>query len=449
MSIRLGLERLNKYISLNSKTYKNGIILPNTIHVAGTNGKGSICQMISSILLKNNPSLKIGKFSSPYHVTPNDAITINGIPMNYDMYKASNPVMDKLDMSPFEQATMKCIDYFNTQRNDFNIMEVGCGGLLDSTNIIPAKDKVLIIINKISLDHTNLLGDTLKDIAFQKAGVINGHNKFCKVLINGENDKTEVIDRVLAQCKEMQMDHEIIDTTDITAIKDSELNAFLHKQFEHSYQLGNAIMAYKAAEYLISTNNKLQLKTKDTIEAFADFELLGRLTKVTDFPNGQSKTQKIQLLVDGSHNNDALKNLGGYIDNFYRNSYSDQVVFIISRTSSKDLAWKNLMRKNDIVVVTEFENVEEMNWIKSASCDQIYQELVMNGVEPKNIILEKNIDKAITVANVNAKLTFNSKKPEIKIFVVGSLYLAGKVFKLYQEKLKSSAGETNGNRKLI
>ena len=73
----------------------------------------------------------------------------------------------------------------------------------------------------------------------------------------------------------------------------------------------------------------------------------------------------------------------------------------------------------------------------------------MNGVEPKNIILEKNIDKAITVANVNAKLTFNSKKPEIKIFVVGSLYLAGKVFKLYQEKLKSLAGETNDNRKLI
>lgn len=449
MSLKLGLERLNKYISLNSKAYKNGIILPNTIHVAGTNGKGSICQMISSVLLKNNPSLKIGKFSSPYHVTPNDAITINGIPMNYELYKAPNPIMDKLDMSPFEQATMKCIDYFNAQGNDFNIMEVGCGGLLDSTNIIPAKDKLLIIVNKISLDHTNLLGDTLKEIAFQKAGIINGQNKFCKVLINGENDKTEVIDTIVTQCKRMKMEYEIIDTTDIKTINDSELNDFLHKQFEHSYQLGNAIMAYKAAEHLILTNYKLQLKTKETIEAFANFQLLGRLTKVTDYPNGQSKSQKVQLLVDGSHNNDALKNLGEYIDNFYRNSYSDQVVFIISRTSSKDLAWKNLMRKNDIVVVTEFENVEEMNWIKSASCDQIYQELVMNGVDSKNIILEKNIDKAITVANANAKLTFNSKKSEIKIFVVGSLYLAGKVFKLYQGKLKSLAGENSDKRKLI
>ncbi|KAL6933665.1 uncharacterized protein HGUI_02703 [Hanseniaspora guilliermondii] len=449
MSIKLGLERLNKYVSLNSNLYKNGTILQNTIHVAGTNGKGSICQMISSILLKNNPSLKIGKFSSPYNVTPNDAISINGVSMNYEMYKASNPFMEKLNMTPFEQATMKCIDYFNTQRNDFNIMEVGCGGLLDSTNIIPAKDKVLIIINKISLDHTNLLGETLKEIAYQKAGVINGQNKRCKVLINGENDKKQVIETIITQCKKMEMDHEIVDTTDIRTIKDTEVHEFLHKQFKHSYQLGNAIIAYKAVEHLISTNKTLELKTKETIQAFADFNLLGRLTKVTDYPIGQSKTQKIKFLVDGSHNNDALKNLGGYIDNFYRNSYSDQVVFIVSRTSSKDLAWKNLLRKNDIVIVTEFENVEEMNWIKSASCDQIYQELVINGVDPRNIILEKNIDKAITVANANTKLTFNSKKPEINIFVVGSLYLAGKVFQLYQKKLKSLEGVTKDKRKLI
>ena len=436
MSIKLGLERLYKYIDLNSNVFKNGIILPNTIHVAGTNGKGSICEMISSILLKNNPDLKVGKFSSPYTVTPNDSISINNVFMDYQKYKEVNPLMEKLDMSPFEKATMKCIEYFKMNKNDYNIMEVGCGGLLDSTNIIPATDKSLIIINKISLDHTNLLGNTLKEIAYQKAGVINGFNEYCKVLINADNDKTQVIDTIVEQCEKMHMKYEIVDTTDVLSIKNNEIQTFLKKKFEHSYQLGNAIIAYKAAEHLKALNEKIVLENEQTIKAFDEFKLLGRLTKVKDYYLGSSANQKIDFMVDGSHNNDALRDLGEYIDNVYRKSYSDQMVFVVSKTSSKDLEWKNLLRKNDIVIVTEFDNIDEMNWIKSASCDQIYQELVMNGVDPKNIILENNIDKAITIANANTKFLFNSKDPEIKIFVVGSLYLAGKVFQLQQKKLK-------------
>lgn len=445
MSIRLGLERLSKYfINTNpNKVFPNSI-LPNTIHVGGTNGKGSICKLIQDIILQdkiNNKQklIKIGKFTSPFTVTPNDSITINNIPIPLSQYNKAltfNYAMntDEEKLSPFEETTIKAIKYFKNNNTDLNIMEVGCGGLQDSTNIIPFEDKILIIINKISLDHTNLLGDTLKQIAEQKAGIINGFNNTkCQVLINNDNDKEQVIDTIVAKCKDADINYKIIDTSDSKKLNNSVLSDFIEKNYKNNYQYGNIIMALNGIKHLEEIKVITPVDTKSIVKTLDNFELLGRLTKINDFPLS-NKNNTLPLLIDGSHNNDALENLGKYIDYNFRNSYSDAMIFIISKTNSKNLKWSNIIRKNDIVIITEFKDIEEMKWIRSSSADEIYQELLLEGVFMKNILIEKDINVAISIANINKGLIFNSKKPEYNIVVVGSLYLAGKVFKIYQDK---------------
>lgn len=442
MSIRLGLERLSKYFTnSNSLRVFPDSILPNTIHVGGTNGKGSICKLIQDITLESylarKEDIKIGKFSSPYTVAPNDAITINNkaIPLAEYNKRINIDYKMKADeqLTLFEEATIKSIEYFKKMKTDLNIMEVGCGGLLDSTNIIPASDKLLIIINKISLDHTDLLGETLKHIAEQKAGIISGKNEKCRVLINSENDKEQVLDTIVAKCQQMGMNYQLVDTSDSRKLNNEALSDFLEKNFKHNYQYGNIIMAVNGLRHLEKIKKINPVATESIVATLKKFQILGRLTKL-DFPIGSNNS--LPLFIDGSHNNDALENLGKYIDYHFRNGYSDQMVFVISKTSSKSLNWSNIIRKNDIVIITEFKDVKEMGWIKSAPASSIYEELALEGVPLKNIIIEEDIKVAITIANINSKSIFNSKNPKFKVVVVGSLYLAGKVLSLYEERTK-------------
>ncbi|XBW37233.1 hypothetical protein QEN19_002816 [Hanseniaspora menglaensis] len=443
MSIRLGLERLTKFFIEKNVSKKFPVsILPNTIHVGGTNGKGSICKLMQDIILQSyadneGRSIKIGKFTSPYTITPEDAITINNLPIPSDKYNKSLDFTSSAEdsLSPFEQATIKAIEYFKTSKTDLNFMEVGCGGLLDSTNIIPSEDKILIVINKISLDHTSILGDTLDKIATQKAGIINGKNNLCKVLINCENEKELVIDTIVSHCKNNNMDYEVVDTKNSFYLKNNVLADFIEKRYQNNYQYGNIIMALKGLKHLERIQKIRPISNEAVMKALKNFEILGRLTRISDYPVN-NKNVLLPLLIDGSHNNDALENLGKYIDYNFRNNYSDQMIFIISRTNSKSLNWGNIIRKNDIIIVTEFQDIKEMKWIKSASADEIYQELLLEGVSMKNIIIELDLKIALSIANINKKLIFNSKNSEFKVIVVGSLYLAGKVLTLYKDKIK-------------
>lgn len=144
-----------------------------TIHVAGTNGKGSVSHMLASVL--KSAGLKVGLYTSPHLKDFRERIRINGemMPENevvgwVDNYKANNELW-KIEPSFFELTVAMAFDYFAQQEVDVAVIEVGLGGRLDSTNIITPE---LSIITNIGLDHTNLLGDTLVEIAREKAGII-------------------------------------------------------------------------------------------------------------------------------------------------------------------------------------------------------------------------------------------------------------------------------------
>ena len=142
-----------------------------SVHVAGTNGKGSTSSMIASIL--QEAGYKVGLYTSPHLKDFRERIKINGTPISedfvVDFVKNNKPFFEQNQLSFFEMTVGLAFDYFAKEQVDVAIIEVGMGGRLDSTNVITP---LLSVITNIGLDHTQFLGDTLPKIAFEKAGVI-------------------------------------------------------------------------------------------------------------------------------------------------------------------------------------------------------------------------------------------------------------------------------------
>ena len=142
-----------------------------SIHVGGTNGKGSTSHMIASIL--QEAGYKVGLYTSPHLKSFTERVRINGeeIPQEYvvDFITKNKPFLEKQKLSFFEMTVGLAFDYFATENVDIAIIEVGLGGRLDSTNIITPR---VSVITNIGLDHTQFLGETLPEIAFEKAGII-------------------------------------------------------------------------------------------------------------------------------------------------------------------------------------------------------------------------------------------------------------------------------------
>ena len=144
------------------------------IHVAGTNGKGSVTHLLSSFY--QEMGLKVGLYTSPHLIDFRERIKINGemIPKEavVRFFEKFQPEFQKLEPSFFEMTTALAFYYFAEEKVDIAIIEVGLGGRLDATNII---SPIASVITNISLEHTQLLGDTLAKIAFEKAGIIKPH----------------------------------------------------------------------------------------------------------------------------------------------------------------------------------------------------------------------------------------------------------------------------------
>lgn len=156
------------------------------IHVAGTNGKGSVSNMLASSLA--SLGFKVGLYTSPHILDFRERMRIvDGTQFRliekeavWDFVNAYSDTFDHLDMSFFEITTIMALDWFSRQGVDYVVLETGLGGRLDSTNIV---SPVLSVITNIGLDHCDLLGDTLPEIAFEKAGII----KPCVPVVVGES----------------------------------------------------------------------------------------------------------------------------------------------------------------------------------------------------------------------------------------------------------------------
>lgn len=190
MGSRPGLERIKTLSDMMGNPEKE----LRCIHVAGTNGKGSFCAMTDSIL--RAAGYKVGLFTSPYVVSFNERIRVDGENISDDdlgdVTEYVKSFADKMEESPteFELLTAIGFEYFKRQKCEVVVLETGLGGRLDSTNII--KSPVMSVITGIALDHTAFLGDTVSEIAAEKSGIIKEGRP---VVFGGEDEEAlEVIE---------------------------------------------------------------------------------------------------------------------------------------------------------------------------------------------------------------------------------------------------------------
>lgn len=169
------------------------------IHVAGTNGKGSFCSMMSSVLQKQG--YKVGLYTSPYIVIFNDRIRVNGLPIAEDdindLFLRVRQKADTMKTPPssFDFITAAAFLWFYETKCDVVVLEVGLGGRYDSTNVI--KNSLLSVITGIAFDHTEILGDTIEKIAWEKAGIIKEN---CPALYGGNDEKALAV--IEKECEE-------------------------------------------------------------------------------------------------------------------------------------------------------------------------------------------------------------------------------------------------------
>lgn len=213
------------------------------IHIGGTNGKGSSSNMLASVL--QEAGYKVGLYNSPHLIDFTERIKVNGKNCNkefvFDFIQKLKNIPEDIRPSFFEFTTIMAFEYFYQQQVDFAIIEVGLGGRLDSTNIIRP---LLSAITNVQLDHQNILGDTIEEIAAEKAGIIKNHIP----IISGDDNET--VKNIMRE-KALQENAPFIDATLIQTHLSSDLKG--------NYQQKNIRVVLAIVEEL----KKLQINISD------------------------------------------------------------------------------------------------------------------------------------------------------------------------------------------
>ncbi len=263
------------------------------IHIAGTNGKGSTAAMLSEILTE--AGYKTGLFTSPYIERFNERIKINNIDISdtelAEIATTVRSCIEKFDCPVSEFALDTAIAFLMFKHNncDIVILETGMGGRLDATNVI--SESLISIITSVSLDHTQYLGDTIEEIAYEKAGIIKESGK---VVIYPENSQT-VIDIITDVCKKKKTEFYIPPLPDyltgtITGYE------YIRPSLSGDYQLCNAAVVIKAAELL--NNSGFTINSKIIKSGIEHTFWPARLEFLSD-----------DVILDGAHNPDAIQKL--------------------------------------------------------------------------------------------------------------------------------------------
>ena len=290
------------------------------VHVAGTNGKGSFCSMLDSVL--RSAGYKTGLFTSPYIRFFNERICFDGKPIsNNELAEITayvKPIADKMTEKPTEFELISAIgfEYFKRKKCDIVILEAGMGGRLDSTNII--ESPLLSVITGIAFDHTAFLGDTIEKIAAEKAGIIK---KDCPVLWGGNSEVA--LEVIKAQADKMQSRFYATSRSSID-VKNATLDRTLFDYAERkdikisllgSYQPYNAANVISAVDILkgegLNISEEALRNGLISAKWSARFELLSKEPIV---------------IYDGAHNPEGIEAACKSIKNYF----GDKKVFVLS-----------------------------------------------------------------------------------------------------------------------
>lgn len=398
--ICLGLERILSVLSLLGDPQKHLKI----IHVAGTNGKGSTCAMLSSIF--KQAGLKVGMYTSPHLINYTERIKINGLDISeddfskllFDIQKIAD--QNEIHLTEFEILTAMAFCYFKREQTDIVVLETGLGGRLDATNVV--EKPLLTIITDIDIDHTDRLGATIDAIATEKAGIIKDN---VPVIVSEKNKGYNVI-KTIAQQKHAPVYHceqEIMNIFE----KNKNIITVKNKTYElnllGSWQNENFSLVEKSIEILKKNG---MLITEEAFKAGL---------KTVEWPARMQFFRDKNLIIDGAHNPSAAKKLKETLDMYFPDK---KRIWLYSSITSKDYEQiiSTIFRKDDKVIVTDFP-------YPSAVKADIIKEKILKNNPNQQIIVNEDLKKSL-------EYLLKLSNDESILIVAGSLYLAGAVLAL-------------------
>ena len=404
---KLGLESITKLMDFMGNPQKK----LRFVHVAGTNGKGSTTAFISSILI--NSGYKTGIFTSPYIQRFTERIKIDDKEIEPDeLTDIIEFVKTKIDLminaglahpTEFEIITAVAFEYFYRNNCDIVVLEVGLGGRFDSTNVIDSPE--VCVITTISLDHTDILGKTLAEIAYQKAGIIKPNSDI--VLYPQKLEAEQVFEQV---CKSQSSAIHKVSLNSLVLKKyglDGQL--FDYKDYQDlnirllgDHQLYNAAVAIDACEILV--NKGFRIDHNNIRNGIAEATWPGRLEIISKNP---------VILIDGAHNLEGGQSLNAALDRYFSNKSK---IFIVGFLRDKDYhkIMEMLAKKAKLIITVTPNNERAMPSSELATILKLYSNNVQDGITLENSL----------------KLALENIDEESVICAFGSLYMIGELRKI-------------------
>lgn len=400
------------------KRLGNPCCMKKILHVAGTNGKGSVCAFMQAILLSEEKT--VGFFTSPHLEKMNERIRINGCQISDDefvrIFEKVKEVVDEMQEEGIEHPSYFEFLYgmgmlaFADADVEYVILETGLGGRLDATNSF--ENPTLTIITSIGLDHTAILGDTIEQIAAEKAGIIkNG----VPVIFDGSQEASSVVIRETARnigapCREIGKDaFEIQEITEkniaFSIFSDYDNNTLWQVKGTGIYQMMNATLAIKGMEYIFGKEGHYDRWQK----AVSEVCWAGRMEEV--LPG---------VVLDGAHNPPAIYKFIESIqiqkEYWTKENKKPKIVILFSAVTDKDYEHmiETLCKETeaDAFVITKLEDE------RGAQCEELAQ--TFRKFTSSAVYAVDNLEEAFGKA-------MQEKGEEGKLYCLGSLYLVGEL----------------------
>lgn len=410
LGIKFGLDNVRTLLS----SFDNPHTKFASVLVAGTNGKGSVCAMLTEILTLHN--FRAGLFTSPHLVRVEERIRIGRSLIPTQSFcniltslkeKIEELIAQKKLLSPptyFELLTCLALLYFEKQKVDMAVLEVGMGGRFDATNVV---NPVLSVITTISREHQKFLGLSLSQIAFEKAGIIKPDVPVvCGVEV------TEAYETIKKRAKDLEAPFlGVFDSKSSFQVQKAEREySFIYETKNNKYRFSpslqgehqgrNAAVVIIAAEQL--SENWKKLEQNKIVEGIEKSRWEGRLEVVSHNP---------LVILDGAHNEEGALALRKYIKDFLPSPLI--LIFAIRRDKKVENVADILFPMAERIILTRFP------YFRASSPEEIKEK---TSKFQDRVVLEPDVNRAVDLAR-------RSVGPKGSILVAGSLYLVGEIKK--------------------
>ena len=403
-----GLERMVELLALRGNPH----LKLKVIHIGGTNGKGSTIAFLKNMLEKMG--LRVGVFSSPYLIHYTDQIAINGesIPearleslmADYRSLLEGEHAQSLQGTTEFEIITAIAYDYFASEQVDVAIMEVGMGGLLDSTNVC---QPILTGITTIGLDHVALLGDSLEAIAEQKAGII----KQGVPLVTGHivPEALVVIDQIAEEKQAARITYgDAYQVSHYESIVTGEVFDYTSSIRQGRFQTG--LLGLHQIENAGMALALLDSYCKETGQELPDNALVAQALEETSWPGRLEVVSREPLMIlDGAHNPHAIKSLLATLKERFTDYQKDILFTCIKTKALEDMLDLLETLSNTKITLTHFED-------SRATDEKVLKEMADS----------RNLNYQSWQEFLDKKLSENEEKKTVRI-ITGSLYFLAQV----------------------